>query len=107
MLVPTETDQLARPLRIVTEPRRVAHRRPGVSRLLSCSLLAGVVLLIVVGMAGMALGTWRFLVVDTGSMRPTLNPGDVALLTPEDPADLKKGQIVAFHPPGEPRVTVI
>jgi signal peptidase I len=40
-------------------------------------------------------------------MRPTLNPGDVAVLTPELVADLRRGQVVAFHPPGEPRLTVI
>jgi signal peptidase len=55
---------------------------------------------------GTVLGAWRFTVIDTGSMRPTLNPGDVAVLTSEPTADLKRGQIVAFHPPGEPRLTV-
>jgi signal peptidase len=70
-------------------------------------MLAGVVLLILVVIAGMVLGAWRFTVIDTGSMRPTLNPGDVAVLTSESRADLKRGQIVAFHPPGEPRLTVI
>jgi signal peptidase len=54
----------------------------------------------------MMLGAWRFTVIDTGSMRPTLNPGDVAVLAPEPVADLTRGQVVAFHPPGEPRVTV-
>jgi signal peptidase len=58
-------------------------------------------------MVGMVLGLWRFTVIDTGSMRPMLNPGDVAVLTPERLTDLQKGQIVAFHPPGEPRLTVI
>ena len=55
----------------------------------------------------MVLGAWRFTVIDTGSMRPTLNPGDVAVLSSEQPADLQAGQIVAFHPPGEPHVTVM
>jgi signal peptidase len=55
----------------------------------------------------MVLGAWRFAVIDTGSMRPTLNPGDVAVLTPERRAEVRPGQIVAFHPPGEPRLTVI
>jgi signal peptidase len=39
-------------------------------------------------------------------MRPTLDPGDVAILTSEPTADLRKGQIIAFHPPGEPHLTV-
>jgi signal peptidase I len=55
----------------------------------------------------MALNVCRFSIVDTGSMRPALAPGDIAFLTPEDPADVRKGQILAFHPPGEPRLTVI
>jgi signal peptidase len=61
----------------------------------------------VVAIAGMVLGSWRFTVIDTGSMRPTLNPGDIAVLTPEPRADLRRGQIVAFHPPGEPHLTVV
>jgi signal peptidase len=70
-------------------------------------MLASVIGLIVVGVVGMVLGAWRFTVIDTGSMRPTLNPGDVAVLKSEPTAALQRGQIVAFHPPGEPRITVI
>jgi signal peptidase len=70
-------------------------------------LLAGVVLAIFVTIAGMLLGAWRFTVIDTGSMRPTLNPGDVAVLTPEPTTALMQGQIVAFHPPGDPKLTVV
>jgi signal peptidase len=69
-------------------------------------MLGSVVLLIAAAVGGMMLGLWRFAVIDTGSMRPTLNPGDVAVLTSEPTADLRKGQIVAFHPPGEPHLTV-
>jgi signal peptidase I len=75
-------------------------------RVVSSIMLGGVVLLILTVVAGMMLGLWRFAVIDTGSMRPTLNPGDVAVLTSEPTADLRKGQIVAFHPPGEPHLTV-
>src|SRR6202035_1123302 len=107
MLAPTEAHTVAPPLRIVTEPRRVTRRRLSVARAVSSSLLCGVVLVILVAIVGMVLGLWRFTVIDTGSMRPTLNPGDVAVLTSEPSADLKPGQIVAFHPPGEPRVTVV
>jgi signal peptidase I len=97
----------AQPLRAVVEPRR--RRRAGVrvTAPLSSILLAGVVLMILVAIAGMLLGAWRFAVIDTGSMRPTLNPGDVAVLTSEPTAKLRPGQIVAFHPPGEPALTVI
>jgi signal peptidase I len=93
--------------RIAAEPRLRARRRGRVARIASSTLLAGVVLLILAGTVGMALGAWRFTVIDTGSMRPTLNPGDVAVLTSEPTTDLQKGQIVAFHPPGEPHLTVM
>jgi signal peptidase len=97
----------AQPLRVLAEPR--PPHRAGVSAMaaLTSMLLAGVVLTILVAIAGMVLGAWRFAVIDTGSMRPTLNPGDVAVLTSEPTAKLSRGQIVAFHPPGEPRLTVI
>jgi signal peptidase I len=70
-------------------------------------MLAGAVALVLVASAGLALGAWRFTVIDTGSMRPTLNPGDVTVLTSEPLANLKRGQIIAFHPPGEPSLTVM
>jgi signal peptidase I len=76
-------------------------------RIVPSILLAGVVLLVAAATAGMALGAWRFTVIDTGSMRPTLDPGDIAILTSEPLAALRRGQIVAFHPPGEPRLTVM
>jgi signal peptidase I len=106
MLPGTATYADAQPLRIPVESGSRARRRGRATRA-SSILLVSVVLLILVGAVGMVLGLWRFTVIDTGSMRPTLNLGDVAVLTPERPADLQKGQIVAFHPPGEPRLTVI
>src|ERR1700726_4640323 len=93
--------------RRVTEPGRSTSGRAGAVRLVSKLLLSAVVLLILVSIGGMVLGLWRFTVIDTGSMRPTLNPGDVAVLTSEPRADLRRGQIVAFHPPGESRLTVV
>jgi signal peptidase I len=95
------------PLRVPRQPDRRGSRRAGLTRLLCSLMLLGVVLLIVPVAAGMALGRWRFTVIDTGSMRPTLSPGDVAVLTPEPRAALRRGQIIAFHPPGEPRLTVV
>jgi len=87
-------------------PRRLARRRGSVTRVLSSIMLGGVIALIAITVGGMMLGLWRFAVIDTGSMRPTLDPGDVAVLTSEPTADLRKGQIIAFHPPGEPHLTV-
>jgi signal peptidase I len=96
----------AQPIRTLVEPRRRARGRVRVAKVLSSIMLGGVVLLIAVVIVGMVLGLWRFAVIDTGSMRPTLNPGDVAILTSEPTANLHRGQIVAFHPPGEPSLTV-
>ncbi len=96
----------SQPLDIPAETRRRTLRRGSAMRIVSSIMLGGVVLLILAVVVGMVLGLWRFTVIDTGSMRPTLNPGDVAILTSEPTADLRKGQIVAFHPPGEPNLTV-
>jgi signal peptidase I len=103
----TATYPGAQPLRIPVESRRRAAGRTGVMRLVSGTLLCAVVLLILVAIGGMALGLWRFSVIDTGSMRPTLAPGDVAVLTSEPRSAIARGQIVAFHPPGRPGLTVV
>lgn len=97
----------APPFRILAEPVGLARGRARPSTMLSSILLGSVVLAVLVVIGGMALGVWRFTVIDTGSMRPTLKPGDVAVLTSESTNDLKQGQIVAFHPPGEPQLTVL
>jgi signal peptidase len=94
-------------LRILTEAGARMRERIRVAKAVSSIMLASVVLLILILVVGMALGAWRFTVIDTGSMRPTINPGDVAVLTSERPADLRVGQIVAFHPPHDPHLTVI
>jgi signal peptidase I len=78
-----------------------------VARAFSSVLLGAVILAIVIVVVGMILGAWRFTVISTGSMRPTLKPGDVAVLTSEPTTDLQRGQVVAFHPPGEPQLTVL
>jgi signal peptidase I len=95
------------PLRMVMETRGRSRRRRGTARIASTLLLGCAVVLVLAAVLAMSLGLVRFTVVDSGSMRPTLNPGDVVLLRSERPTDVSAGQIVAFHPPGEPRVTVI
>jgi signal peptidase I len=97
----------APPMRILAEPGRPARGRSRPASIAPSILLGTVIVAILVLIAGMVFGVWRFSVIDTGSMRPNLNPGDVAVLTPESIAELKPGQIVAFHPPGEPRLTVL
>jgi signal peptidase len=107
MLGQAAAHSAAQPLRIATEPRRRALLGSSGARLASSFLLGGVVLLILLAIAGMVLGLWRFTVISTGSMRSTLNPGDVAVLTPERSTAVRRGQIVAFHPPGEAQLTVV
>ena len=107
MFAETAAHTDAQPLRILAEPGRPACVRTSRTRTLSSILLGSVVVIILVTIVGMMLGAWRFSVIDTGSMRPTLNPGDVAVLKLESTTHLKQGQIVAFHPPDEPQLTVL
>ena len=74
---------------------------------ISGALLGAVTVALLVGATGVLAGLWRLVTVDTGSMRPTLNPGDIAILASEPIASVKVGQVLAFHPPGEPNTTVI
>jgi signal peptidase I len=97
----------AQPLRMLVEPRSGTRRWKRLAVITSTILLTGAVLAVVCAAVAMVLGLVRFTVVDSGSMRPTLNPGDVAVLQAERPAEMTVGQIVAFHPPGEKRLTVI
>jgi signal peptidase I len=93
--------------RRLTGPRRVTGSWRTTTRIASSVLLGCTVLLVIATAVAMAVGVIRFTVVDSGSMRPTLNPGDVVLLRSERPSALADGQIVAFHPPGESHVTVV
>lgn len=38
------------------------------------------------------------LTVLTGSMQPTINPGDVVAVIPTDPTELKEGDVITFQP---------
>src|SRR5271155_4354118 len=95
------------PLRVLVEPRTRTRRVGSAIGVGATIMLACTVLVVVLAAACMALGLVRFTVVDSGSMRPTLNPGDVVILGSEPAEALAVGQIVAFHPPGERRLTVI
>jgi signal peptidase I len=101
------TDASVHPLRIPAIAGVRTRRRHMTTRIAASALLGFTVLLVIATAVAMALGLIRFTVVDSGSMRPTLNPGDVVLLRSEPPSALADGQIVAFHPPGESHVTVI
>jgi signal peptidase len=95
------------PLRVVAHgPSLIAHeararRGARTARILCAGLPVAIAAMIAVATAGTMLGAWRFAVIDSGSMRPALDPGDVAVLTAEPIGDVRRGQVVAFHPPGE------
>src|SRR5271170_7949875 len=101
------TYQEIQPLRMPVEQRSRVRRAGRALGLISTLTLTCAIVLVVVAAVAMVLGLVRFTVVDSGSMRPTLNPGDVVMLRSEPAANLAVGQIVAFHPPGEQRLTVI
>lgn len=54
---------------------------------------------------GLALyrGDVRLQVVTSGSMRPVVSPGDVAITRPIGIGELAVGDVIAFFPPGEAR----
>jgi signal peptidase len=95
------------PLRVVAHGPSLAaeatraRRTARTARLAYLALPITVALVIGAATAGTMLGAWRFAVIDSGSMRPVLDPGDVAVMTAEPLADVRRGQVVAFHPPGQ------
>ncbi|MGX6448460.1 signal peptidase I [Patulibacter sp. S7RM1-6] len=60
--------------------------------------VAGLVTLAAV-LLGLKLSGWQPLTVMTGSMRPTIAPGQVVVVTPMPATDLRPGQIVTFNAP--------
>ncbi len=64
------------------------------------------VLIVVVGLAAIAIGVLVFVdnlhfqTVTSGSMRPTVSPGDVAVTEVVPVSSLKAGDIIVFFPPG-------
>jgi|ERR1019366_1565473 signal peptidase len=73
---------------------------------------AEALLLVCLGLAALAVvGTafdWcRLDVVLSGSMAPTLRPGDVVLAVSESDSQVSAGQVLAFHPPYDPSIVVV
>jgi signal peptidase len=57
-------------------------------------------ILVLIGLAvGPKLSLYRTVTVLSGSMRPTFDPGDVILVTPEPTRDLRLGQIITYQIP--------
>ena len=54
--------------------------------------------ILAVGVLFPAVRGWTPLVVLTGSMRPTIQPGDVVVMAPVDGKTVQVGDVVAYHP---------
>jgi len=64
----------------------------------NCALAFAVFALL--GLAvGPELGLYRTVTVLSGSMRPTFDPGDVIVVTPEPARDLRLGQVITYQIP--------
>ena len=82
----------------------ITFRRSGLALVLSSfarTVLGAGMLLVLVSVLPAVAG-WQTTVVMSGSMEPTLSPGDVTLVRPVDPADLQPGQIVLVDDPDRP-----
>jgi len=71
---------------------RWARRIANLLLIVTCTLTATAAL-------GNLAGWWQTDTVLTGSMRPSIQPGDVEVLRSEPTSSLRVGQIVAYHPP--------
>jgi signal peptidase len=113
--VSTRTATVATPVHRGARHGRTALRQLGrsASALLSAVLVAAVVVLAVASAVVPRLVGGVPLTVLSGSMEPTLSPGDLVVVRPVDPAALQVGDVVTFQPhPGDPalvthRVTAI
>ena len=63
----------------------------------------GTVVVAIVAFAGLAVGPhvfgYRTLTMLTGSMSPTIDPGDVAIVTPLAVEDVTEGMVITYHIP--------
>jgi signal peptidase len=80
---------------------RSRKRAVGEALLLICLGLA------VLAIVGTAVNWCRLDVVLSGSMAPTLRPGDVILAVSEPASEVSAGQVLAFHPPYDQSIVVV
>lgn len=76
-------------------------RRRGIRRVAHVLVLVGVAVVAVLLVAFKASG-WQALTVLTGSMRPTIVPGQVVLVSPTPVTAVRPGQVVTFDRPFGP-----
>ncbi len=84
-------------------PERTVSKARSLGRLVDHLLT---VLIVAVGAIAVAVGVLilvaglHFQVVTSGSMRPTISPGDVAVTQAVPVSSLKVGDVIVFYPPG-------
>lgn len=86
---------------------RIARGARFAGRTVLRAVLALAVLFLLAVGVGPRTGAYRTVTVLTGSMRPAMPPGSMAVLVPVDPADLAVGDVITFEAPidGHPVVT--
>ena len=74
---------------------------------ISASIIIFLTILLIALIAYRAAGyVTPLLTVKSGSMVPTLNVGDVILMEPVDPKDIKVGDVIIFYKPGSDQLIV-
>lgn len=68
----------------------------------SVVLVAVIILAGVVSVPGI-IGAKGSFVVLSGSMEPTLQPGDVIIVRSAEPSDIRRGDVITFYESGEPK----
>jgi signal peptidase len=84
-----------------------ARRRAGLTRRIAARVLPwavrGIVVVAVVAFAGLAVGPhvlgYRTMTMLTGSMSPSIDPGDVTVVTPLAVSDVTEGMVITYHIP--------
>lgn len=71
-------------------------------RFVSVLAVASAVVILVAGI-GLRLTGTQFQTVTSGSMEPSIHPGDIALTRPVAVTSLAVGDVIAFYPPNDPQ----
>lgn len=74
-------------------------RRGHLARIASTMLLLLALAVVCVPVFGLATGSWRLLPVLSGSMRPKLAVGSLALAVREDLGSVRAGEVIVFNSP--------
>ena len=83
----------------ISPVRRLAD---GIATLLVVAFAAA----LLIGGASVVIGHLAFQPVLSGSMRPGIQPGDLAVTQPVAVSALRVGDVVAYFPPGEPKAVL-